>query len=42
MARADNRELVWRGTATGEIKTDAASRDLEKIVAGILAHFPPQ
>jgi hypothetical protein len=42
MARADNRELVWRGTATGDIKTDAASRDLEKIVAGILAHFPPQ
>jgi hypothetical protein len=42
IARADNRETVWRGTATGDIKTDAASRDLEEIVAGLLANFPPK
>ena len=42
IARADNREMIWRGTATGDLKTDAASRKLEEIVAGILANFPPQ
>ena len=42
IARADNREMVWRGTATGDIKTDAASKDLGEVVAGILANFPPK
>jgi hypothetical protein len=42
IARADNREMVWRGTATGDIKTDAASKDLEEIVEGILLNFPPK
>jgi hypothetical protein len=42
IARADNKEIVWRGTATGDIKTDAASKDLEEIVEGILANFPPR
>jgi hypothetical protein len=42
IARADNREMVWRGTATGDIKTDAASKDLEEIVEGILSNFPPK
>jgi hypothetical protein len=42
VARADNREMVWRGTATGDIKTDAASKDLEEIVEGILSNFPPK
>ena len=42
IARADNRETVWRGTATGGIKTDAASKDLVEIVEGILSNFPPK
>ncbi len=42
VARADTREMVWRGTATGDIKTDAASKDLEEIVEGILSNFPPK
>jgi len=40
--RADKNELVWRGTATGSIKTDAASGDLKNAVEGILANFPPK
>ncbi|HET9735814.1 MAG TPA: DUF4136 domain-containing protein [Burkholderiales bacterium] len=42
VARANGRELVWRGLATGAIRTDAASGDLQKAVAGILSHFPPK
>jgi Domain of unknown function (DUF4136) len=40
--RADNNELVWRGAATGSIKTDAASGDLKNAVEGILVNFPPK
>jgi hypothetical protein len=40
--RADNNELIWRGVATGSIKTDAASDDLKNAVEGMLAHFPPK
>ncbi len=40
--RANNNELIWRGTATGTIKTDAASGDLKKAVEGILVNFPPK
>jgi uncharacterized protein DUF4136 len=42
ISRADNNELVWRGTATGGIKTDAASGDLKKAVDGMLVNFPPK
>jgi Domain of unknown function (DUF4136) len=42
ISRADNNELVWRGTATGDIRTDAASGELKKAVEGILMNFPPQ
>jgi hypothetical protein len=41
IARADNGELVWRGMATGSIKTDAASGELKAAVEGMLANFPP-
>jgi hypothetical protein len=36
------KELVWRGTAFGTIKVDAASDDLKKAVEGILSNFPPK
>jgi Domain of unknown function (DUF4136) len=39
--RADDRTLIWRGTASGSISTDAASSDLRNAVEGILAAFPP-
>jgi hypothetical protein len=42
VARADSKELVWRGLATGAIRTDAGSGDLQKAVAGILGNFPPK
>ena len=41
IARADDNELVWRGLATGTIRTDAASGDLTKAVEGIMVNFPP-
>ncbi len=40
--KSEQRALVWRGTASGSIYTDAASGDLKKVVPGILAHFPPK
>jgi hypothetical protein len=42
IARADNREMIWRGTAAGNIKTDAASKTLERLVTRILSSFPPK
>ena len=42
IARADDNELVWRGLATGTIRTDAASGELTKAVEGILVNFPPK
>ncbi len=42
VARPDGKELIWRGVATGVIRTDAASGELQKVVAGILANFPPK
>jgi hypothetical protein len=42
VSRADNNELVWRGAASGAIKTDASSGDLKNAVEGILANFPPR
>jgi hypothetical protein len=40
--KSEQKELVWRGTAAGNIRTDAASGDLRKAVEGILANFPPK
>ena len=39
--KIEGKELVWRGTAFGTIKTDAASGELNQTVQGILANFPP-
>ena len=39
--RADSKQALWRGTATGSISTDAASGDLKNAVDGILKNFPP-
>jgi hypothetical protein len=39
--KADGKQLIWRGTATGTISTDAASNDLKSAVDGILKSFPP-
>jgi hypothetical protein len=39
--QADGQTLIWRGTASGSISTDAASGDLNSAVQGILAAFPP-
>ena len=36
----DTNLMVWRGLATGTIRTDAASSDLSAAVQGILANFP--
>jgi hypothetical protein len=41
IARADNGEVVWRGMATGSIKTDAASGELKTAAEAMLAKFPP-
>jgi hypothetical protein len=40
ISRADNNELVWRGTAAGTIRTDATSSDVKNAVEVILANFP--
>jgi hypothetical protein len=39
--KADVKQLIWRGTATGTINADAASGDLKNAVEGILKNFPP-
>ena len=39
---AGSKQLIWQGSATGTINTDAASGDLKKVVDGILANFPPK
>jgi len=40
VSRADTNQPVWRGLATGTIRTDAASGDLSAAVQGILANLP--
>ena len=40
VSRADTNQLVWRGVATGTIRSDAASNDLSTAVQGILGNFP--
>jgi hypothetical protein len=42
VARADTKVLVWQGRARGNIRTDAMSDDLKKVVGEMLAHFPPK
>jgi hypothetical protein len=42
ISRADDNNLVWRGLATGAIKTDAASGELKKAVEEMLVNFPPK
>jgi Domain of unknown function (DUF4136) len=42
ISRAHNNELIWRGMATGSIRTDAASADLKKAVEEVLVNFPPK
>ncbi len=42
IARADNKELVWRGTTTGTIKADAPTGELQRAVDGMLANVPPK
>lgn len=39
--RAESKELLWRGTASGSIHVDMASGELRKAVQDILAQFPP-
>jgi len=39
--KADGKQLLWRGTATGTISTDATSGDLKNAAEGILKSFPP-
>lgn len=40
VARTDNNVLLWRGLATGTIKTDAASGDLKNVVQEMFVNFP--
>jgi hypothetical protein len=40
--KSEPKELIWRGTASGSIYTDAASNDLKEAVQGILSNFPPK
>ena len=40
--RASDQVLLWQGTASGSIRTDAASDDLRKAVRTTLATFPPK
>jgi len=39
--RVGNKELSWRGEASGSINTNTESSDLKKAVQRILAKFPP-
>ncbi len=41
IARTDDNVLLWRGQATGTIKTDAASGGLKKAVEEMFTNFPP-
>ncbi|MGO9612800.1 MAG: DUF4136 domain-containing protein [Dissulfurispiraceae bacterium] len=40
--KSEPKELIWRGTASGSIHTDAASNDLKQAVQDILSNFPPK
>jgi len=36
------KELIWQGTAEGNIKADAASPELAEVINKILMNFPPK
>jgi hypothetical protein len=38
----DAKQLLWRGTAFGAIRTDAVAGELKPAVEGILSSFPPR
>jgi len=40
--KSEQKELIWQGTASGSIRTDAASGDLKRVVQSILSKFPPK
>ena len=40
--RVSDQILLWKGTASGSISTDATSKDLRKAVETTLATFPPK
>ena len=40
--KSEQKELIWQGTASGSIRTDAASGDLTRVVQSILSKFPPK
>jgi hypothetical protein len=40
--RVSDQVLLWKGTASGSISTDATSKDLRKAVETNLATFPPK
>ena len=40
VARANDKVLLWRGLATGAIRTDATSGDLKNAVEEMFANFP--
>jgi hypothetical protein len=42
VSRGDNSGVIWRGVATGVIRTDASSGDVKNAVEGILVNFPPK
>jgi hypothetical protein len=39
--RIENKDLIWRGTASGTFNTNTESSDLENVVQRILSKFPP-
>jgi len=41
VSRADTNQLVWRGVATGTIRSDATYSDLSAALQNILGNFPP-
>jgi hypothetical protein len=42
ISRADTNAVIWRGVATGSVKTDATSGELKKAVEGMLSSYPPK
>jgi hypothetical protein len=40
--KSENKVLIWQGTASGTINTDAASKDLSVAVNKMLEKFPPK
>jgi hypothetical protein len=41
IVRAEERELIWRGTARGRLREDFTQGDVQRIVQRILRDFPP-